>query len=736
MKQHLRNRIGVTVALIALVIATITSIFSYQIIYSQTLNNAKKNLSQLSLTVQRTASIAVFLENKEIADEVISGLAKNDSVAAVSLTSNTGFKATTGKFPPGKTHVDAVTLQLESPFSPGEKAGELTIIPNTAIIGQQARTNALIGIAVLAGFILLNAFIIARVVQAMFVAPIGQIMSSLNAVVPGDDVAIAIPDRHKEDEIGRLTEYINSLLGAVKKMLATERESEERLRLALISSKQGWFDLDFQTGTVTISPEYAQMIGYAPAELSNLEGWMASIHPEDRDDTLKVFDECVQSGDTKAMEYRRRTKSGEWLWIRSTGRVTEYDDGHKPLRMTGVHADITERKQAEAEMRALERQLQQTQRLESLGVLAGGIAHDFNNILAIILGYCGLTKMDHKTTESNIAEIEKAVERAAELCRQMLAYAGKAPFEKTEVNITTVADEMIKMLRATIPQNVVIKPEFSDDLPHVLGDASQIRQIVMNLVINASEAIAEAQGEIRVCLAITEIKARQAARNYLGDAITPGWYVCLEVSDNGGGMSEETYNRIFEPFYTTKFYGRGLGMSAIMGIIQAHNGALQLFSEHGKGTTFKVYLPFQPNGATEKAPRQFSLAPWKGSGTILLVEDEEQILMIAKALMEALGFKVVEAVNGREALEMYRKNAGEITMVVTDIGMPVMDGYALFNELKKLDPALPVIISSGFGETVISSRIASDQIAGLISKPYGFEQLRTVLKDVTEKFLA
>jgi CheY-like chemotaxis protein len=329
-------------------------------------------------------------------------------------------------------------------------------------------------------------------------------------------------------------------------------------------------------------------------------------------------------------------------------------------------------------------------------------------------------------------EIEKASERAAGLCRQMLAYAGKTQFVESHVDMTALVDDVLHMLKSTLPQNVTIKPYLTGDIPHIKADASQIRQIVMNLIINASEAIGEAQGDIRVALTKTDITTGQQEKDHLGKVITPGSYLCLEVADTGCGMDDETKQRIFEPFYTTKFPGRGLGMSAVLGIVTSHKGALQLSSQPGQGTTFKVYLPVQIGESVVESNEKSVPADWQGSGTILLVEDEPQLVTVAKTLLETLGFSVIEASNGVEAIEQYRKNAAEITLVLTDIGMPLMDGYELIAELKKLDPALPIIASSGFGDEDVISRIPPGDIAGLISKPYSFDQLRDVLKGVVE----
>ena len=396
--------------------------------------------------------------------------------------------------------------------------------------------------------------------------------------------------------------------------------------------------------------------------------------------------------------------------------------------------DITSRKSAEEEKQALEQQFMHTQKLESLGVLAGGIAHDFNNILAIIVGYCGLTKMDYEDAEKHIPEIEKAAERAAALCRQMLAYAGKTILTQSQVNTEMLVDEMATMLKTTVQKNVVIRPHLGTDIPFIMGDASQIRQVVMNLIINSAEAIGDAEGEIEVKLAKAEIRAEQPEKDHLGFFIPAGRYICFEVTDNGCGMDEDTRRKIFEPFYTTKFAGRGLGMSAVLGIIKSHNGALQMESQPGLGTTFKVYLPVQISSAeAEEAQQKAVSAAWHGSGTILLAEDEAQVKTIAIALLKKLGFSVIDAANGKEAIELYQQNAADITIVITDMGMPVMNGYELFYRLKQLNTQLPIIISSGFGESDIASKIPHDEIAGFINKPYNFEQLREVLRGALER---
>jgi PAS domain S-box-containing protein len=478
------------------------------------------------------------------------------------------------------------------------------------------------------------------------------------------------------------------------------------------------------------SDELHRIYGYPLDMQLNMKTGIERMHPEDVEFVKAAWFRAIEGEGPLEWEHRIIV-NGRVSWLSIKTKVV-FDAAGKLKEASGIVQDISERKREAEEKLALEQQLLRAQKLESLGVLSGGIAHDFNNILAVIIGHCGLMKLRPGKEEEHIPEIEKAVERAAELCRQMLTYAGKAQSVITWFDMTLLINEMVRMLQATIPQNAVIKTELSVDVPQIKGDSGQLRQIVMNLILNASEAIGETQGEIRVSLSKSVFRKESSEKDHLGRIIMPGIYVCLEVTDNGCGMDDETMKRLFEPFYTTKFAGRGLGMSATLGIITAHNGSLQLFSRLGQGATFKIYLPVQigDNAGEETALQELS-TQWKWSGTILLAEDEDQLRMIAKSMLELLGFTVIETSNGKEALESYLNNIGKIFMVVTDIGMPVMDGYALIRELKKLSPELPIIISSGFGDA--SSHTGSEEITGLISKPYNFDQLKEVLKSVVEQ---
>lgn len=396
-----------------------------------------------------------------------------------------------------------------------------------------------------------------------------------------------------------------------------------------------------------------------------------------------------------------------------------------------VARDITERKKAEEYRFALEQQLQQAQKLESLGVLSGGIAHDFNNILTIIIGHCSLARgaAGPEAVPRHLEQIELAANRAAHLCRQMLAYAGKSPLVQTEIDLCAQVREIVNMLRPGFRKNVSFRFRL-DPVPTVKGDQSQVQQIVMNLIMNAVEAIGDGRGSVGIALDQVTVTPEQGSCDVFGAPIPPGAYACLQVSDNGCGMSEETRKRIFEPFFSTKFTGRGLGMSAIMGIIRSHRGALQLSSTPGLGSTFTVYFPVCAaplrDAAGAPAPDAPGLAP-PLRGTVLLVDDESQLRALGLVLLERLGCQVLTACNGKEALEIYRRHAGRIHLVLMDVTMPEMDGVEAYHELRKDAPSLPVLFCSGYGEKEVSHLIDRDPHAAFLGKPYRSDLMHEML---------
>ncbi|MBT0663613.1 response regulator [Geobacter pelophilus] len=395
--------------------------------------------------------------------------------------------------------------------------------------------------------------------------------------------------------------------------------------------------------------------------------------------------------------------------------------------------EITTRKQAEHERNKLENKMQQTQKLESLGVLAGGIAHDFNNILTSIVGNTDLA-MAHLSPESPVREklvsIEKAATRAADLAQQMLAYSGKGKFVVESIDLNRLVEEMGHMLEVSISKKAVLRYNLARSLPAVKADATQVRQIVMNLVINASEAIGDRSGVIAISTGSLECTESYLKDVWLADPLPEGQYVFIEVADTGCGMDKETLARIFDPFFTTKFTGRGLGMAAVLGIIRGHHGAIKVYSEPGKGSNFKILLQASEQPAELCGQDPAINDTWKGSGTVLLVDDEETVRDIGSEMLQELGFKVVTATDGQEALDIYASRP-DIVLVLLDLTMPHMDGEQCFRELRLLNPNVRVVISSGYSELEVTQKFAGKGLAGFVQKPYRLAALREKLMATT-----
>ncbi len=408
------------------------------------------------------------------------------------------------------------------------------------------------------------------------------------------------------------------------------------------------------------------------------------------------------------------------------GEITHYST---------VARDITAHIKAEQEQARLQAQIEHTQRLESMGVLAGGIAHDFNNILTAIMGNASMAEhkalKDPQATQQYLANIVTSSERAAELCKQMLAYSGKGKFVVKVIDLSAMVDEITRLLEVSIEKNVVLKYHLTENLPTVEADVAQMQQVIMNLVINASDAIGDKSGLISIATGIMYADKAYLAETCLDDQLSEGRYVYLEISDTGCGMNKEIQAKLFEPFFTTKFTGHGLGMSAVLGIVRGHHGAIKVYSEPERGTTFKVLLPVCEQPAHTISSPATSTDAWCGSGTVLVVDDEETIREIAVMMLEDMGFATLTAVNGEDGVRVYREHQNEIIVVLMDMTMPKMDGKTCFTELRRINKAVKVVLSSGYNEQEATSRFTGQGLAGFIQKPYTPEQLGDVISSIT-----
>jgi CheY-like chemotaxis protein len=364
--------------------------------------------------------------------------------------------------------------------------------------------------------------------------------------------------------------------------------------------------------------------------------------------------------------------------------------------------------------------------------LAGGIAHEFNNLLMGILGNTdlALARVQKGTPfEKYFDRIRKAAARAATLCRQMLAYSGQGSFIVENIDLSTTVEGMSYMLDTVVSKKAELSYQISLNVPPVKADAKQLQQLILNLVTNAAEALPESDGTIVLSIKTAECDCKQLSQTFIDEALPEGTYVILEVADNGHGMDSETIQKIFDPFFSTKFTGRGLGLSAVLGIIRGHKGSIEVKSEPNKGTSVRVYLPAIVKETFATVATQNAYQRVQGNGTILLVDDEEIIRATVSELLEGSGFKVITAANGHNALKLFEQHLAEIDAVLLDLTMPVMDGKETFRQLRLISNDTPVFFCSGHNEEVLGDQFSNDDLLGFIQKPF---RLNVVLDKLAE----
>jgi two-component system, cell cycle sensor histidine kinase and response regulator CckA len=509
-------------------------------------------------------------------------------------------------------------------------------------------------------------------------------------------------------------------------------ESEMRYRILIEQSPESV--VVHRDGLVVYAnPAALRMFGAAGAQDLIGRPYLDRIHPEFHADVLARRKGILELGVGGPL--------AEMRYLRLDGTAFDVETQSAPIVYDGARAnqitshDITELKRSAVERKEFERKLQETQKLESLGLLAGGIAHDFNNILTGILGNASLASLELPASSpvaDNLKSIQQGSRRAADLCRQLLAYSGKGHLVVQNLSLNRLVEETAHLLKLSVSKKAVLHFDFHPQLPAIEADPTQIRQVIMNLVINASDAIGDASGVIRLSTGLAWIdRTIQSESGLLGSPeLAEGSYAFLEVSDSGCGMSPETRARIFDPFFTTKFTGRGLGLSAVLGIVRSHRGALNLVSEPGRGTTFKLLFPCVAGDAEGVAPVREAKGAWSGRGCVLVVDDEATVRSTAVAMLRKLGFQVVLAADGLEAVEAFKAAPDRFALVMMDLTMPRMDGKQAFHEMRAVRGDIRAVMMSGFNEQEASRHFSGQEMAGFLQKPFAFEELSGVVQRV------
>ncbi|HEX6240214.1 MAG TPA: PAS domain S-box protein, partial [Polyangiales bacterium] len=502
-------------------------------------------------------------------------------------------------------------------------------------------------------------------------------------------------------------------------VLSVEREramrdtqrSEARYRQIVTSIRDGVWSIDGQGRTNYVNTQLAQMLGYTPEEMIGRSFFDFMDEDAKRHASIRLAQRNAGISERHEMRYKRKDGSDLAVML-SAGPVK--DASGAVSGALAVVSDLTE-------VRAFELKMQQAQKLESLGVLAGGIAHDFNNLLVGIMGNVGLA-LDDLSPGHHVAprleEIRAAALRAAELTRQMLAYSGKGRFVIQRVDLNRLVEEMSHLLTTVISKRASVHFEFAPNLPPVEVDATQIRQVVMNLITNASDALGEEAGSIAIRTSIVDVANPPAVTEPGRVGLVAGRYVVLEVADTGAGMDARTQEKMFDPFFTTKFAGRGLGLAAVHGIMRGHRGAVQVESEPGRGTCFKVLLPVAPGAYEADAPALRAERQGTWQGLVLVADDEPAVRTIAKIALERAGFRVQLAEDGRQAVDMFAERPSAFVAVLLDLTMPKLSGQQALRELQRIQPGVRVVLSSGYTEQDAAGQLAEGKVAGFLQKPW------------------
>lgn len=535
----------------------------------------------------------------------------------------------------------------------------------------------------------------------------------------------SIPQRQGDRPIGRVWSFRD--VTESRRMQDALRASESKWRSYVEHAPVGVLVADHTGRHIEANRFAEEMLGYGPGELlftdvSEIPAW------ESAEEARACFDRVVRDGLAEGVFLARR-KDGRSIWV--SVRASKISDG----RFMAVLQDITAQKQAEEERRKLDAEMVRVQKLESLGVLAAGIAHDFNNILAGIQVFADLLQRAPDASDSakeKAAEIRKATRRGADLTRQILTYAGKGPVRLQSVDINRVTEGMRSILEVAVSKKAHLQFRLPAGLPPVLADASEIGQVLMNLVVNASEALGDAAGEIIIETWTANADGMRYEEEHRAGDLSRAAHVCLEVTDNGCGMDGTTISRIFEPFFTTKFAGRGLGLATVYGIVRRHGGSVHVSSDVAKGSTFRVLLPIA------NAPPEPSLAEptltvcARGSRSVLLADDEAMVRLGTQALLESTGFRVLAASDGEEAVALFRAHHQEIVCVVLDLTMPKMSGAEAFRELRRIDPNVRVVLTSGYTTEDMRHRFSGESVFGFVQKPDSIEPVLAELLKVLQ----
>jgi len=512
-------------------------------------------------------------------------------------------------------------------------------------------------------------------------------------------------------------------------------EREEATYRAVVDTQTDIISRIAADGTIKfVNDAYCQFFGRSRAALLG-RSWHPLVHPADIAAIERELARMSPAEPVIIIENRVRDAEGRLRWMEFVNRGF-YDVDRRLVELQSIGRDITLRKEGEVERRRAERRMQERQRLEGLGLLAGGVAHDFNNVLSCVTANVGLAREvlgSPEQVSSLLDEIEMAAGRAAQLCRQMLAYAGKSPLARGRIDLGRLVTTSQPLLRASLPCGAGLKIRMSPGEYEVVGDETQLRQILLNLVVNAGEALGERGREVKISIRRSRVERGRFEGAMLDVDMPDTEVVVLAVSDDGVGMAPEVVSRVFEPFFTTKATGRGLGLAATLGLLYAHGAAVRVDSTPGEGTLFEVVFPGAGEGAPATAPSgrpAAQLSRFSGHGTILLVDDDDSLRQALARQLTSMGYEVIQARGGTEGVELFRRHAAQVQVVLLDVTMPDMNGDRMLREIQNVRRDVPALVMSGYSSRDVRELFAGCPVVGFLQKPFGVELLQGFLAEI------
>lgn len=697
----------------------------------------ERRADRMTDLASHSVAYSVWNVDLDAIDRQLASLASDPEVAQFSITA-VGYGKLREVTKPLGLLIDPIVRIQAITFTAAEtgsqKIGEVRVVLTRALV-EQAITEVhrafwvlvLVILAVLyaATFVLL---------RRMVIAPVKRLESMVDQIALGDlDARCPV---ESSDELGRLAQRVNTMAERLRESDGNLRDSKTRLQLVLDGSQLGYWDWDIVTGEVTRNDRWAEMLGYTLEEVEySVNQWTDLHHPDDRTLAWKSINDHLE-GHTPAheIEYRMRAKDGQYKWILDQAKIVSWDAQGKPVRMCGTHKDITKHKLAEQERDKLQSQLTQAQKMESVGQLAGGVAHDFNNMLSVILGYAelALDQVDPSSSlHQDLLDIYAAARRSADITRQLLAFARKQTIAPRILDLNETVGGMLKMLQRLIGEDISLAWLPGSGLGQVKMDPSQLDQLLANLCINARDAIAGV-GKVTVETGMITFD-EEYCKDHPG--FTPGDFTVLVVSDDGCGMDKEILLKVFEPFFTTKAVGQGtgLGLATVYGIVKQNDGFINVYSEPGHGTTFKIYLPVHLSVSGNIQVKTVPEINMGGTETILIVEDDAMVLRMGKTMLERLGYTVLTANTPADAIQLAKTSTSRIHLIITDVVMPEMNGRDLADQLRTLDSDSKILFMSGYTADVIAHRGILDEGVCFIHKPFSIKDLAVKVRGALEQ---